>query len=72
MSITLSQVGFDSPLGYNPSNKMFAQQKRDGLACSYYNNVYANCKAKYKIGIDDATIDGTAVDDGMFRLLLEG
>ena len=71
MSITPSQAGFDSPLGYNPSNEMFAQKKRDGLACAYY-NVYANCKAKYKIGIDDATIDGTAVDDGMFRLLLEG
>ena len=35
MNITLSQVGFDSPLGYNSSNEMFAQ-KRDGLACVYY------------------------------------
>ena len=71
MSITPSQAGFDSPLGYNPSNEMFAQ-KRDGLACANYNNVYANCKAKHKVGIDDATVDGTAVDDGLFCLLLEG
>ena len=46
----------------------------DGLLLleSWARDGYTMTDISNKIGIDNTTIDGTAVDDGMFRLLLEG